>query len=108
MTLSDEFNIHYGVWIGYLCILLPTFLINFIVFILISYSPLLYRSDISNLINYLALEDALFSYLGVIQTFAYLGFVQEDNIGCQLHSIFISFFVFYLWQLLFIFPKIPI
>ena len=85
---------YYGGWIAYILLLLPTVVFNVITFLLITYSPRLNQSTTALLVRYLAVEDASFAFLCLIQCIINVtqGYVQGAHAACEFQAAYLAFF----------------
>ncbi len=85
---------YYPGWIGFITLLVPTFIMNIIVFALVTFTKLNGTGESSTL-KYLMLEDAGFSLCCLIQCAINLSHLQiyGDNIGCIIQSFYATFFI---------------
>ena len=85
----------WGGWVGFLVLLIPTFIANVVTFVLVTFSPRLRRSSSAYLIRYLTLEDALFSLACLVQ--CSLNLSQRQIVGgfvaCEAQALYALFFM---------------
>ena len=81
-------------WWLYVLLLLPTFLSNASTFLLISYSPRVNTSSTALLVRYLAVEDAAFALLCLVQCVLNLshGGIVGQYDACELQAAYLLFF----------------
>ena len=82
-------------WITYICLLVPTFLLNTLTIALILYTPALRQKANPILVVYLAIEDALLSLFCLVSCIANLTThsIYLKNVGCALQALYAVFFV---------------
>lgn len=85
----------YGGWINYICLLIPTVINNLVVFYIINSTPELNQSSSSLMVRILALEDAAFSILCLIQCSINLSQMKiaGEVIGCEAQTFYCAFFM---------------
>jgi hypothetical protein len=94
-TNWDEGQPYYPGWIGFITLLVPTFIMNVTVFSLVTFTKL-NASGESSTLRYLMLEDAGFSLCCLLQCAINLGHmgIYGQDVGCMIQSFYATFFVF--------------
>jgi hypothetical protein len=82
-------------WVLYIALLVPTFVLNLLTFLLISLSPRLNASASSLIVRYLAAEDGLFALFCLVQCAVNISsdMMAGEMLGCSLQANYLLFFV---------------
>jgi hypothetical protein len=91
----DEGQYYYAGWVGFITLLVPTFIMNVTVFSFVTFTKL-NASGESSTLRYLMLEDAGFSLCCLLQcaiNLGHMGIYGQDT-GCIIQSFYATFFIF--------------